>query len=134
MKYIVIFLFVYLSAALGLRCYPWGFSSFGEWELLSNCSARASHHRVLSCCTGSVAAACGLNSSSSGSRAWAQYLCHRSLVSCGTWSLPEPGIKPMSPALEGGLLNISPPGESYSTLESFNHCLLLVFFSFFLSI
>ena len=31
----------------------------------------------------------------------------------GTWNLPRPGIKPLSPALAGGLFTTGPPGKSY---------------------
>ena len=30
----------------------------------------------------------------------------------GTWNLPVPGIKPVSPALAGGFLSTAPPGKS----------------------
>ena len=42
------------------------------------------------------------------------------LSSCGArpqllysmWDLPRPGIKPVSPALQGGVLTTGPPGKS----------------------
>ena len=46
--YLLIYLFL---AVLGLCCCTWAFSSFGEWELLSVCSAQASHCDGFSCCT-----------------------------------------------------------------------------------
>ena len=35
------------------------------------------------------------------------------------WSLPGPGIKPVSSALAGGFLSIVPPGKSYNFLFFF---------------
>ena len=58
--------------------------------------------------TGSVVVARGLQTrrfSSCGTRA--QLL-------CGMWDLPGPGIKPMSPALAGGLPTTAPPGSPCS--------------------
>ena len=43
-------LFIYLLAALGLGCYVWAFSNYGEWRLLSHCSVQASHCGSFSCC------------------------------------------------------------------------------------
>ena len=56
-------------------------------------------HRLSSC--GSRALECRL--SSCGTRA-------SSL--CGTWDLPGPGLKPVSPALAGRFSTTAPPGES----------------------
>ena len=99
--------FIYLFlAVLGLCCCAWAFSSYGERGLLfvavcellitvaSHCGARALGARA------SVVAACGL--SSCGSRAY---------LLCGMWDLPGPGIKPVSPALAGGLSTTAPPGK-----------------------
>ena len=36
----------------------------------------------------------------------------RAHLLCGTWDLPGPGLKPMSPALAGGFLTTAPPGKS----------------------
>ena len=96
---------------------------------LSSCDARAPEH------TGSVVVAHGLSSCD----VWApehagSIVVAHGLSSCGTWALectdsvdlacrlscpvacgilvPQPGIKPMSPALEGGFLITGPPGES----------------------
>ena len=84
------------------------------------CGARASHCGGFSCCGAqalgawaSAVVARGL--SSCGSRALE---CR--LSSCGTWAsllrsmwdLPGPGLKPVSPALAGGLLTTAPPGKS----------------------
>jgi len=38
---------------------------------------------------------------------------HRLSCSMATWDLPGPGIKPVSPALQGGLLTTGPPGKSF---------------------
>ena len=45
-----IYSFIFLSAALGLRCCVWAFSSCQELGLLLSCGARASQCSVLSCC------------------------------------------------------------------------------------
>ena len=114
-----VFIFIYLFlAALGLCCCTWAFSSCGKWGLLFVAVSR--HCDAFSCCgvralgaRASVVVARGL--SICGSRAlvrrlsscgaWAQLL-------CGTWALPGPGLKPVSPALAGGLLTTAPPGKS----------------------
>ena len=31
---------------------------------------------------------------------------------CGVWDLPQPGIEPAPPALEGEVLTTGPPGKS----------------------
>ena len=88
--YLLRYLFL---AALGLPCCVSAFSSCGERELVSSCGAWASPCRGSSYC-----------------RAWAA---QRGLGSCGAqaqllgvmWSLPRPGIKPISPAQTGGFLN-----------------------------
>ena len=33
---------------------------------------------------------------------------------CGVWSLPGPGVEPVSPPLAGGVLSTAPPGKSRS--------------------
>ena len=33
------------------------------------------------------------------------------LVAQGMWDLPQPGIKPLSPALQGRFLTTGPPGK-----------------------
>ena len=84
----------------------------------SSCSTQASvaARRLSSCgAQAAVVVACGL--SSCGAQA---YLLH------GTWDLPGPGIKPVSPALAGGLLTTAPPGKSL-----FNWFLPRLFFFFF---
>ena len=87
-----------------LPCGTWashcsGFSrcrarALGTWDSvvgLSSCGSQALERRLSSC----------------GARA--------SLLR-GTWDLPGPGIKPVSPALAGGFLTTAPPGKP---LESF---------------
>ena len=37
-------------------------------------------------------------------------------LSCPTWNLPGPGIKPVSPALAGGVLTTRPLGKSRNDL------------------
>ena len=79
-------------------------SSCSEQELLSSC-VWVSHGGGFSChgawalrCMGSAVVASGLCSCGS----WAQLL-H------GTWDLPRPGIKPVSPALAGRFFTTEPP-------------------------
>ena len=48
-----------------------------------------------------------------GSRAWAISVVHSSssLLLCGMWDLPGPGIETLSPALAGRFLTTRPPGK-----------------------
>ena len=85
--------------ALGLHCFVWVFSSFGEWGLLfiavlrfliavsSHCGAWALGTRA------SLVVAHGL-----------------SCPVASMWDLPQPGIKPVSPALAGRFFTIKLPG------------------------
>ena len=102
-------LFVFL-AALGLCHCAWAFSSCSEWGLLfvAVCGLLLA---VASLVVEHRLQVHGL--SSCGSRA---QLLH------GMWDLPGPGIKPVSPALTGGFLTITPAGKSLSQhLETFLH-------------
>ena len=65
---------------------------------LSTCGAWAPEH------VGSVVVVCGLSCP----------------VACGIL-VPQPGIKPASPALEGGLLTTGPPGKSQDIVHSLFH-------------
>ena len=107
-------------AELGLRCCARALSSCGEWGPLC-CGARASHCGGLPCCgarapvvVAHMLGSCGLQAperrpSSRGARA--QLL-------RGMWDPPRPGLKPVSPALAGGLPTAVPPGKpkSYAVL------------------
>ena len=85
------------------------FSSCGEQGLLSSCSAWASHCGGFSCCG---AQAVGYSGTwPLGSRAQAQSLWFMGLVVCGTWDLPRPGIKPVSPAVPGRFFTTEPAGK-----------------------
>ena len=61
------------------------------------------------------------------------------LSSCGTgaslplsmWDLPEPGIKPVTPALAGKFVTTEPPGKS---LPSLNSSILNLFWEIMLSL
>ena len=101
------------------------------------CGARASHCGGFSCCgaralgtwasvvTALRLSSCGMRApecaSFSSCGSWA--LEHR-LSSCsaraellrGMWDPPGPGIKPVSPALAGGLLTTAPPGKPSTTV------------------
>ena len=90
---------------LGLHRSEGFFSSCGEGGLLSLRWAGFSLQSVGPRCVGF--GSCG--SWAPGSRlsscgAWAELLLH-------LWSVPGPGIEPMSPALAGGLFTTAPPGE-----------------------
>ena len=85
-------------AELGLLAVLGLFSSFTVC-----CSVWASHRGSFSC--GSQAQEYGLSSYET----WAELL-H------GTWNLPGPGIKPLSPALVGGFLFTELPGKSDLTV------------------
>ena len=74
---------------LGLHCCMWTFSSCGEWGL----SLLAAQKLLI---------------------AVDSLIAERSvgLVASQSVENPEPGIKPMSPALAGGFLANEPPGKS----------------------
>ena len=91
--------FILVLSVLGLHCCTWAFSSCSKrgllfvvvLRLLIVVASLVAEHRLWS--AGSVA------------------MVHR--LSCSIWDLPEPGIKPVSPALAGGFLTTF-PGKSYS--------------------
>ena len=90
--------FIYLFLAVeGLRCSAWLFSGCSEWGLLSRCGALASH-----CCGSSCrgAQAVGTWAAVVVAHGLRSRLVHR--LSCGMFSLPGPGIEPVSSALAGG--------------------------------
>ena len=90
-----------LSACSALVCHCRGFSCYGAWALgivgFSSCSFWALEHRLNSC----------------GAQA---YLLH------GMWNPSRSGIKPVSPALAGGLFTTEPSGKPPMTFQS--HVLL----------
>ena len=94
----IVFIYFYFLAASGLRVQRagsslWHVVSFiAAHGLLSSCGARAPRH------TGSVVVACGLS-------------CPTSRGILVSW----PGIKPTSPALEGGFFTSGPPGKPQDT-------------------
>ena len=93
-------------AVLGLRFCAKAFSSYGEWgplfiavhEPLTIVASLVVEHRLQM-----------RRLSSCGSRA--QLL-------RGTWYLPRPGLKPVSPALAGRFSTSAPPGKPKSTFFS----------------
>ena len=93
-------LFLLFLAVLGLCCCMQASSSCSEWELLSNCGAQAPHYGSVFCCGARTLGYAG--SSSHGAR---------SQLPCSMWN-PGPRIKPMSPALTGGLPTLGPAGKS----------------------
>ena len=105
----------FFLTALGLRCCTQAYSSCDEWVLLFVAvrGLQGSHCGGFSCCGtqalgswASVVAACGL--SSFGTWALERRLSScgaQALLLCGMWDLPGPGLKPMSPALAGGILH-----------------------------
>ena len=120
LKNLFIYLFIYLLAALGLRCCAWAFSSCGERGLLFVAVCGLLIAVASLCCRAqalgtwaAVVVACGL--SSCGTRALE---CRPS--SCGTryqllrgmWDLSGPGLEPVSPELTGGFPTTAPPGKS----------------------
>ena len=102
----------------GLRCFLRAFFSCGKRGLLSGRGAQASHWSGFSCCgaqplgmQASEAAVCG--PSSCGSRALEHWLSSCGTwpwLSWGTWDLPKPGIKPVSPAFAGGFFTTESSG------------------------
>ena len=109
---------------LGLSCGTWdlccGMQDLSLWHTgsrargLSSCGTQAPE------CAGSVVAACGLSSCG----VWALEHVGSVVVAhglscpaaCGIL-IPQPGIKPASPASEGGFLTTGPPGKSRISLS-----------------
>ena len=86
-------------AALGLHHCVWAFSAVcGEWGLLCSCSTGF----LLSSFSYCVALALWRTSFSS---------CGTQAYSSGMWSLPRPGIEPVSPALQGRFITTVPAGK-----------------------
>ena len=102
---------------VGLCCCMKAFSSCNKRGLLC-CGARASHFGDFSCGPQALGA-------------WASGVAAHGLSSCGTWaslthgvwSVPGPGIEPMSLALQGRYLTTGPPGKppDSSYFLSFQH-------------
>ena len=94
-------------AVLGLHCSAWAFSSCSDLGLLSEAG-----------CGLPIAVASLAAEQTLGTRASAVVACR--LRSCSLWallllgmySLPRPGIKPVSPPLVGRLSSTVPPGKS----------------------
>ena len=127
--YLSIYLFIYLwlrwvfvaARGLSLVAGSRGYSSlqcagFSLWWLLLLQSTGSRHTGFSSC--GSQALERRL--SSCGARAQ---------LPRGTWDLPGPGLKPVSPALADGFLTIAPPGKPnqclldiHSSLVLWSHC------------
>ena len=78
------FIYLFISAALGLCCCMWAFSSCGKKGLLASCGVRASHCGGVSCFRAWALGCVGFGSCSD----WAPLL-------CGMWDLPGA----VSPAL-----------------------------------
>ena len=106
------------------------FSSCSDWGLLSRCGAWASHcclwlpllwsiwssvvvtHR-LSSCRSPTWDPPGFSSYGSEALQRTLRICGaRAQLLCDIWSLPRPGIEPVSPALAGAFLSTEPPGKS----------------------
>ena len=100
LRIFILFIFYLFLAVLGLHCFEWAFSSCGEQGLLSGYGACPSHGGGLLLL-------------------WSRGPRHTGFSSCdaqaqlprGMWSLPGPGIEPMSPALAGRVLTTGPPGN-----------------------
>ena len=100
LKNINFFIYVWLHWVLVAACEIFVVAG----GLLSSCGARAPEH------VGSIVTACGLSSCRElGSVVVACVL--SCPAACGIL-VPQPGIKPASPALEGGYLTTGPPGKS----------------------
>ena len=81
-----------------------------------------------------LVAACGLLSSYGTEHVGSVAVVHRLSrpVACGTL-VPQSGIKPMSPALEGRFLTTGPPGKSLFLFLLFCSCFALEMLPFYLS-
>ena len=87
-------------------------SSCGEQRLLPSCDAWVSHCSGFSCCRAWVQEHTGF--SSCGSQALEHWLSSCGTLAqllWGTWNIPGPGIKPMSPTVAGGFFTTEPPGK-----------------------
>ena len=82
--------------ALGLCCCTWAFSSCGAWRLLSSSGAWAFRCGGFSCCSTQVLECAGFSSCGT----WGSAVVTHGL----SWNLAGPGIRPVSPALVGGIL------------------------------
>ena len=101
------------------------FSSCGEQGLLSSCGAWVSQCGGFSCWGAQTLGT------------WASVVEAHGLSSYGAWAqsprsmcnLPEPGIKPMSPALADGFLSSIPPEESLDSIldESIGPCDIVIY-------
>ena len=114
-----------------VRCYA--FSSCGEQRLLSACgtgfslqwpfllwSTRPRCMGFSSCGAGAISCSSWALECAGVSNCGA-----RAQLLCGTWNLPGPGVKPVSPALAGKFLSTVPSEKSVNILLFFS---VLIFF------
>ena len=80
------------------------------------CGAQASHCGGFSCCgawaLGTQASVVAARGFSSGGACGLSSCGAQAYLLCGMWDLPGPGIKPVSPALAGGLSTTVSPRKS----------------------
>ena len=110
------FIYFWPRATLDLSCCTQAFSSCSKWELLSGCSAQASHCGGFSCGAWALDHK-RFSSCHSQPHNWLNNCVSQASLLCGKWNLPRPGIELLSPALQGGFLTTGPPGTpsfSYS--------------------
>ena len=113
-----IFIYLFILAALGLRCCVWatlqlwclGFSL--RWLLLLG-STGSGEHRLQGARV-SIYAACGLSSCDSQALGHTLSSGAQAQLPCSMWSLPRPGIEPVTSALAGRLSTSGPPGKPYT--------------------
>ena len=115
-----LFIYLFIYGCIGSSLLHTGFLQLWQVGATVRCGARASHCGGFFCCGAwalgawaSVVVACRLSSCGS----WAlecrlsSYGARAQLLH-GMWSLPGPGLEPVSPALVGGFLTTAPPGKS----------------------
>ena len=125
------FLIFYLFlVSLGLCWCTRAFSSFGEQGLLSSCGAQVSHCGGFSCFKAQALGHAGFTNCGlwaqylqlTGSRVLAHELWCMGSVAHGLWHLPEPGIKLVFLALQGGFLTTGSPGKPSLTCLVNSRC------------
>ena len=101
------------------HCCAWTFSSCDEQKLFSSCGVWVSHYNGPSCNRAQALGVWALVAAGPELRACSLRALECRPSHCGTraellccvWNLPRPGIKPVSPALVGGLLSTGPLGK-----------------------
>ena len=76
------FFLTHCFVLLGLPCYPWAFSVFGEQGLFSSCSAQASYCGGFSCCRAQAVGFMGFKSLAALQHVQSSWIRDRNCVPC----------------------------------------------------